>query len=124
MKKREHVQFITSLTCCSWFSADFNLSRTCITKKKKKKIRQKITTVYERQYIIHNIQQYIHIHVCKIQLQIAGSHSHIHVHVTKYPCSPSKLYFCQIACYSFNTQIFRGIITFIQLYKYIFCTIY
>lgn len=88
---------IISLNCCSWFSADFNLSRTCIKKKKKKKSDKKITTVYERQYIVHNIQQYI---ICKIQSQIADSHSHR----TKYPCSPSKLFFCQIACYSFNTK--------------------
>jgi len=87
----------------------FQFEQNMYQQKNKTKSDEKITTVYERQYIVHNIQQYI---IRKIESQIADSHSH----KTKYPCSTSKLFFCQIACYSFNTQIFRGIITFIQVY--------
>ena len=103
MKKREHVQFIISLNCCSWFSADFNLSRTWINKKQTKSD-EKITTVYERQYIVHNNQQYI---ICKIESQIAVSHSHR----TKYPCSPSKFFLSDC-------------MLFIQYSNLFFCTIY
>jgi hypothetical protein len=103
MKKREHVQFIISLNCCSWFSADFNLSRTWINKKQTKSD-EKITTVYERQYIVHKNQQYI---ICKIESQIAVSHSHR----TKYPCSPSKFFFVRL-------HVIHSIL------KSFFCTIY
>lgn len=113
MKKREHVQFIISLNCCSWFSADFNLSRTWINKKQTKSD-EKITTVYERQYIVHNNQQYI---ICKIESQIAVSHSHR----TKYPCSPSKLFFVRLHVIH---SILKSSEELPHLYKYIFCTIY